>query len=59
MYLKSFYIGETYAESLSKGLKDHNTLKRINLSRCGLKDDGFIKIMENAPKFLKEIDISN
>jgi hypothetical protein len=70
MFLKSFYIGNTYAQSLSIGIKgkftsrhfinfiDHNKLKKMNLSRCGLKDEGFVIIMQNAPYNLQELDIS-
>lgn len=58
MNLKSFYIGETYASPFSQGIKDHNLLKKINLSSWSLKDDGFIKIIKNAPKHLRELDVS-
>ena len=58
MFLKSFYIGDTYAAPFSQGIKGHTALKRLNLSRCGLKDEGFIQIINNAPKNLKELDVS-
>lgn len=68
MFLKSFYIGDTYADPFSKGIKSINyqlnlildlaTLKKINLSRCGLKDKGLIQIIKNAPNNLRELDIS-
>ena len=58
MFLKSFYIGDRYADAFSKGIKDHMTLKKINLSRCGLKDEGFIKIIQNTPFHLEELDVS-
>lgn len=51
-FLKSLYI------SFKIGIKDHETLKKINLSRCGLKDEGFIKIIKNAPHNLEELDVS-
>lgn len=37
---------------------DHTTLTRLSLSHCGLKDEGFIKIVQNLPINLKELDIS-
>lgn len=66
MFLQSFYIGNTYADPFSKGIKgrlilfnlDLHTLQKINLSRWGLKDEGFIKIIKNAPDNLQELDIS-
>ena len=59
MFLKSFYIGDRYADPFSKGIKNHQAIKKISLSRCGLKDEGFITIMKNAPHNLKELDISD
>lgn len=40
------------------GCIDLNTLVKINLSRCGLKDIGLIQIIRNAPNNLKDLDIS-
>ena len=57
MFLKSFYIGDTYAKPFSQGIKNHNALKRLNLNRSGLKDEGFIQIIKNAPWNLKELDV--
>ena len=59
MFLKSFYIGDTYASPFSQGIKDHSLLKKINLSSWGLRDEGLIKIIKNAPKHLRELDISD
>lgn len=37
---------------------DHTKIKNLNLSRCSLKDEGFMKIIKNAPYHLVELDIS-
>lgn len=43
--LKSFYIGDKYAEAFSKLFESNSKLQSLILSRNGLTDNGMIKVI--------------
>ena len=56
--IKSFLIGDKYAEALGHGLK-HSMAHKVNLSQNRLKPTGALKIIEGMNSNIREIDLSD
>ena len=56
--VKSFYMGSRYAQAFSRGIKANPKLKKLNISRNNLKDQGLAQILENISDYVEEIDLS-
>ena len=59
MNLKSFYMGDDYAEALSLGLEISKFTNTLNVSRNNLSKRGVYAILNKAPITLEQLDLSN
>ena len=58
MDLQSFLISDIYIDAFVKSLQLCEKLRILNLSTTGLSQEGSIKIIENLPNNLKELNFS-
>jgi Leucine-rich repeat (LRR) protein len=56
--IKSYLIGDKYAEALGNGLK-YSTANKLNLAQNRLNPTGGLKILQGLNPNVKELDISD